>query len=336
MKNQKKILPMTTNTLIKTYPYNAFYLGILEANKFEIENILIKEFFNLFSFHARKSEHIDFTGSGHVEKNRFITKYDINPRKVTTNYLKQKIEDNYYLMINLNEKYLNVPGIDPYKDFCHDWLIYGYNDYDKSFNCCGYINIVNKGSYFGTVKVNYNDLICSINNVPYLFEYSKPRNLKCHSLKINFKNKENDLSKEVLIRKLEKFYEPRTFEIYHKVFIHNDINAIKRLIKSFKKRYVNELSDSKTLINDEIFLQDFRTLYEHKKVFHVILKKIKCSEKIINKQEELIRIAYKNLINCFKYNFNPSNSLSRTIYDTLIYSEINQYNIIKQVLEENH
>lgn len=55
-----KILLLNTDSFIKTYPYNAFYLGILEANGFDISDILINEFFNLHCYYYKKDWHIDF------------------------------------------------------------------------------------------------------------------------------------------------------------------------------------------------------------------------------------------------------------------------------------
>ena len=73
----KKILPLNTEPFTKTYPFNAFYLGVLEANGYEINEILLREFMNVHCYYYNKKWHIDFCGSGHIEKNRFITKYDI-------------------------------------------------------------------------------------------------------------------------------------------------------------------------------------------------------------------------------------------------------------------
>lgn len=55
-----KILLLNTDSFIKTYPYNAFYLGILEANGFDISDILINEFFNLHCYYYKKDWYIDF------------------------------------------------------------------------------------------------------------------------------------------------------------------------------------------------------------------------------------------------------------------------------------
>lgn len=103
----KKVLPLNTDPFIKTYPYNAFYLGILETNGFDISDILINEFFNLHCYYYKKNWHIDFCGSGFIEKNRFIAKYDIKLETVSID----QINNNFYLMLKLNERHLGISEI---------------------------------------------------------------------------------------------------------------------------------------------------------------------------------------------------------------------------------
>ena len=54
---QKKTLPYKIPSVMLTYPYNAFYFGILETNKFyrnSIENILINDFTELYFYKSGK------------------------------------------------------------------------------------------------------------------------------------------------------------------------------------------------------------------------------------------------------------------------------------------
>lgn len=65
-------------------------------------------------------------------------------------------------MVNLNEKHLGISEIQWDWDRCHDWLVYGYDDFMNEFYCCGYINKKGIGEYYGTIKVKYYNLITSI------------------------------------------------------------------------------------------------------------------------------------------------------------------------------
>ena len=96
------------------------------------------------------------------QKNRFITKYDIKLETVSIDKIKNKIYNNFYLMMNLNERYLGVSEIHWNCDRCHDWLIYGGDDLANEFYCCGYICNKYIGEYYGTIKVKYNTLITSL------------------------------------------------------------------------------------------------------------------------------------------------------------------------------
>lgn len=326
----KKILPLNTEPLIKTYPYNAFYLGILEANGFDISDILINEFFNLH-YYSYKGGHIDFCGSGYVEKHRFITKYDIKLKTISIGQIKNKIDNNFYLMVNLNEKYLGIPEIQWDWDRCHDWLVYGYDDFMNEFYCCGYINKKGIGEYYGTIKIKYDNLIVSIKKVPKSFTRFRPRKLQNHSLIINPTYSEKYISNEQLLRKLKQFYNPKLVLFHHRLFLHNNANGINLFIKSFEKEHVTFYKN-----NDKIYLQEIRNLYEHKKVISLILKRLNCSDNLIEQQNNLVKEAYTNLLMCVKYNYKPQKKSSIRIYNKLINIEKRQQHIIQSVCKLNN
>lgn len=317
----KKVLPLNTDPFIKTYPYNAFYLGVLETNGFDISDILINEFFHLH-YYSYKGGHIDFCGSGYVETHRFITKYDIKLKTISISQIKNKIDNNFYLMVNLNEKYLGISEIQWDWDRCHDWLVYGYDDLKNEFYCCGYINKKGIGEYYGTIKVKYDNLIESIKKVPKSFTRLRPRNLQNHSLKINPTYSEKCISNEQLLRKLKQFYNPKTISFHHRLFLHNDASGIQLFIKSFKREHLN-IYEGKVSNNDKTYLQDIRTLYEHKKVIKLVLERLNISSEILKEQENLNKDAYTNLIMCAKYNKRQQGDLIEHIYNKIIYIEKN-------------
>ena len=329
-----KILPLNTDPFIKTYPYNAFYLGILEANGFDISDIIINEFFNLHCYYYKKDWHIDFCGSGFVEKNRFITKYDIKLETVSIDQIKNKINNNFYLMLNLNERYLGISEIQWDWDRCHDWLIYGYDDLTNDFYCCGYIVKKGIGEYYGTIKVKYENLINAIKKVPKSFTRFRSRKLQNHSLKINYAYKEKSLSKKELIKKLTHFYHPKKIVIYHVPFIFNDIEGLNLFIKLFRKKHIINHSNQ-NIFNSRIYLQDIRNLYEHKKVIKLVLERIGCCQDIIKEQNQLVNEAYNNLIFCAKYNVKLQQVLIKHIYNKMIDIEKSQQSIINNAIKSH-
>ncbi len=324
-----KILPLNTDPFIKTYPYNAFYLGILEANGFDISDILINEFFNLHCYYYKKDWHIDFCGSGYVEKHRFITNYDIKLKTISIDQIKNKINNNFYLMVNLNERHLGVSEIQWNWDRYHDWLIYGYDDLSNEFYCCGYINKKGIGEYYGTIKVKYDNLIKSIKKVPKSFTRFRPRKLQNHSLKINYSYKEKITSNKELIKKLKYFYNPHKIQLNHVPYILNDIDGINYFIKKFQKKHFDTAS---TENNIKIYLQDIRNLYEHKKVIKLVLERIGCCQDIIEEQNQLVKDSYSNLLLCAKYNIKLQNNTLQKINYNFKKIENQQKNILKKVI----
>lgn len=327
----KKILPLNINPVIKTYPFNAFYLGILEANGLDVSDILISEFLNLHCYYYQNDWHIDFGGSGFVEKKRFITKYDIIIKTININQIKSKIDNDFYLMLNLNEKNLGVSEIHWDYNRCHDWLIYGYDDSCSEFYCCGYINQKGGGEHYGIIKVKYNNLITSIKTVPKAFTLCRPHKLKNHSLKINYVYQEKVMSGKKLTKKIKSFYNPRKIQFHHAPSILNDVDGIKFFIKMLKRKYAHI---SSTGIAPNIYLQDIRNLYEHKKVIKIVLERLECCQEIINEQDELTKAAYKNLIICAKHNIKPQKNIIKKIVSNIISIENQQRLIIERVILE--
>lgn len=110
----QKILPYKIPKMMLTYPYNAFYFGILEANN------------------------IDFRNSGMFEFNRFKS-IEFPETNNIIETIKDHIDNGYYAILMLNQKYFQNESVHATWDYCHDWLIYGYDDLTNEFYCCRYI-----------------------------------------------------------------------------------------------------------------------------------------------------------------------------------------------------
>lgn len=237
-------------------------------------------------------------------------------------------------MVNLNEKYLGISEIQWDWDRCHDWLVFGYDDFKKEFYCCGYINKRGLGEYYGTIKVKYDNLIESIKKVPKSFTRFRPRNLQNHSLKINPIYSEKCTSNEQLLKKLKQFYNPKLVSFHHRLFVHNDADGINLFIKSFKREHIN-IYDSKVSNNDKTYLQEIRNLYEHKKIIKLVLERLGCFQNIIDEQNQLIKASYSNLLLCAKYNVTPNKNLIELIYNKMIDIEKSQQTIINDVIKSH-
>lgn len=330
----KKVLPLNTDPFIKTYPFNAFYLGIMDANGIDINDILLNEFLNIHCYYYKYNWHVDFCGSGFVEKNRFVTKHKIKTKNISPEEVKNILNDNYYIMLNLNERYIGIPEVQREYDYFHDWLIFGYDDSIKKFYCCGYINKKELGEYYGALKIDYDDLITAVKKVPKRYLMFQPYKLKNHFLKINKSYQEKKLSNRELIKKLVELYSPKIITFYHVPYILNDVKGINFFLKKFKQKHI-DIYMKNDHVNDAIYLQDIRNLYEQKKVISLILKRLNCSNNLIEQQDNLVKEAYTNLLMCVKYNYKPQKKLSVRIYNKIINIEKRQQHIIQSVCKLN-
>lgn len=332
MLNDDKMLPINLDPLIKTYPYNAVYLGILEACEYNVSNLIANDFFKVFYFEDNKGSHIDFCKSGNIEKNRFNKKYDIDKFHINSEFIKNKLNNNYYLLVNLNEKLLNVKDVYRPFDFYHDWYIYGYNNTTETFLCCGYIP-KKHGAIFGSIDIPFDNLIMSIRNVPWRFNLSRAYNLKNHSFKINPNWNEPSISKEQILKQIKNFYSIKRTPIikFKKLHFATNCLAINKYIKSFEKKHISNSNNE----NDRIFLQDIRTFHEHQKVWGLLLNYVTEDSKIISKQKNHINITRNNLLLAQKYNLCPNKKIAEEIYHNLIISEKGNYEIAQSLCEES-
>ena len=286
----KKILPFCDNPIIKTYPYIAFYLGILEGNGIDITNLIIKEFSNVFFFRGK----LDFTASGffhkkyfHFRPNRFFIKNNIEN-------LICEINKERYVVVILNEKYINTVNV----DFPHDWLIYGYDNEEKVFYCAGYVESFGLRRY-EAIKLSYAEIAEALKKCPIFNGYTftskdthstwirKTPNIQIDSLYV----------KNILYR----FLNPPIVSIYYRPIINLDIKAMKLLKVSLNKKIKNW----DKLKNKTLWTQSYRILYENIDVLNLICKNYIDNAKINEELNELSLKSYSLLLLVGKYNLNP-------------------------------
>lgn len=324
-----KILPLNIDPIIKTYTYNAFYIGILEAENIDITNLLLHEFLHIFYYKRDGKGHLDFTGSGFVEPRRF---HMIKLEKSNTSYIskiKQEILRNHYLMVSLNEKYITNKQIHCEWDHCHDWLIYGYNDDKKTFLCCGYIGNEYQNHIYNSIEIPYKEIDAAMLNIKN-FDRRKSLKLTNHITFINNEWKEKNLSNKQIQKEILSYYYPCKLHYHHRLFINDDFDGMQKFIQMFYKEHVL-FCQQNTQEKDWIHLQDFRTIYEHKKVIQIAIKKFTSDEQLLKLQEEVVKAAYTNLLLAFRYNLHPQKKYSLKLYRSLLSVEKQQRTIIQQL-----
>lgn len=203
----QKILPYKIPKMMLTYPYNAFYFGILEANNIDYTDVILNDFLELYYFKKSAIHKIDFRNSGMFEFNRFNS-----IEFPETNYIVQAIKDHinsgYYAILMLNQKYFQNENVQATWDYCHDWLIYGYDDSSMQFYCSSYIG-AGHGEIMGTIKLGYSEIETYFRKI--LPKYLKPSSsyFRSHFIKINFDWKENEVTQKTLYNNVKRMFFPK-------------------------------------------------------------------------------------------------------------------------------
>ncbi len=318
----KKVLPFCDSPSVKTYPYIAFYLSILEGNGINIENLIIKEFSHVFFFRGK----LDFVASGVFHKKFFHFKPIKFYVKKNINNLINEINKGHYVVLILNEKYINNTKVSVDFDFPHDWLVYGYDSKERMFYCAGYFEKSGLRRY-GTTKLSYTEVEkalqkCSIFN-NYAFS-SKDT----HSAWIK-KVPEIEIDNQYLKNILYKFLNPPKISFYHRPIPNLDIKAILLLKKSINKK----ISNWEKLKTKKLWIQSYRVLYENIDILKLI-GEIYIDNIEINKMlNELSLKSYSLLLVVGKYNLNPKKSALYKIEKYIDYIYLQEKIIISSMLD---
>lgn len=314
----KKILKFDDNPPIKTYPYIAFYLGILMGNSMDIDNLLIKRFTNIFYFNSK----IDFVSSGYFHRRLFSHELHRYHYLKNIKNIKKELINEKYVIIILNEKYIDSLNCKLKENYYHDWLIYGFDDNDESFYCCGYIGKDRKIREYKSIKIPYNEIQNSLNHV-HLNSYSFT--LKdTHTTQIK-KWEEIQLDKRDITKILKNILNPPKLSFYYRPIINMNINSLKKLSLQIKKKYLNSE-------NSALWIQSFRVIYEQLIVLSIIERKYIKNESIHNDLDNNISLAYSLLILCAKYNMQPKLKILNSITDILLELQKNVINILNKML----
>lgn len=292
----KKELPINLKTTYKTYPYNAFYLGVFEANCIPIDSIVLNHFLNIFSYTTKGIFKIDFFGSGKIKNNGFNIQYFSN-KNIKKEYIINCIDKCEYLFVIMNEHYIMNSNVHQNNDYCHDWLIYGYDNYFKKFLCAGYVGKNIHERIYTSIELSFEEVEKAVNTVTASYLKSKPKDFRNHSFRIDYNCNIHDINEQKLLKLLSNYFYNQKFEKFKYKNFKRSYNskAVKKFIKKFYKDYVK---NNKSRIR----LENFGIYYEHKLTLLLALKKISQNDSDINAYKNIVDNTYMCLLMALKYN----------------------------------
>lgn len=320
----QKILPYKIPKMMLTYPYNAFYFGIYEANNIDYTDVILNDFLELYYFKKSGIHKIDFRNSGMFEFNRFKS-IEFPETKNIVETIKDHINNGYYAILMLNQKYFKNKNVHATWDNCHDWLIYGYDDSTMHFCCSSYIG-AGRGETMGTIKLSYLEIETSFKNVLSRYLKPSPSYFRNHFIKINSEWEENNITRKTLYNNIIRMFFPKHSArdgYWHPVA---GIYSLDKLLRKIKK--VNIVKNKQKTI----FIQNIRIIYEFRQNVLLCLMRLNMEQLTINQYEEIVAETYKILLLSFKYNQTGNRNTLNTIYEKLKKENKNERKILKLVL----
>ncbi len=319
----QKILPYKIPKMMLTYPYNAFYFGIYEANNIDYTDIILNDFLELYYFKKSAIHKIDFRNSGMFELNRFSS-IEFPETNDIVKAIKDHINNGYYAILMLNQKYFQNESVHTTWDYCHDWLIYGYDDSTMQFYCSSYI-----GSEYGeilrVIQLNYTEVEASVRKIIPKYLKSYPSYFRNHFTRINLNWQENETTKDMLYKKLKRMFFPKHSArdgYWHPVA---GIYSLDKLLKKIN--------------NDNgkpIFIQNIRIIYEFRQNVLLCLLKMEAEQNTINKYKTIVKETYRTLLLSHKYNITRSTTTFNTVYKNLKTLNKFERNILKNLYKHKN
>lgn len=290
------ILPFEINTNIKTYPYLAFYLGILEGNKISTDYILTNDF--IITFYFRKK--LDFAASGFFQ-NKYFHNIKIDKASLSVECIKQYINQNKYVVIILNEHFISNKGINKKEDYYHDWLIIGYSDISNCFICVGYSGECSKFKQYKIEYILYEDIELSI------IQSKKNRfsgtNNDTHTIEIKHNIKNKRISKIKIKTRLFQYLYLNKLGFYFRPIINLGYLGNKKMLTNLKR--INKNYSTKY----RIFMKGFRIFYENKIVISIAIDNLQVNEELKERyKKNILEKSYLLFLKTIKYNISPNHS----------------------------
>lgn len=154
-------LPMNRHPDVAVYNITAFYLGIIKAYGYSIDGLV----YNHYLIPSYWAEILNYYKAYYVKKHCFrCKKIELMP-ETAVEVMKAALDQNCYLMLMVNERYIPDREVYGCFDRNHDIMVYGYDDEKQVFHTASFI-FRNSQRNFDLQEVSYQDFARAIDVPP--------------------------------------------------------------------------------------------------------------------------------------------------------------------------
>lgn len=325
----EKTLPIDMDPTIKTFPSIGNYLGILNAVGYDTTGIMINHFVDLF--YAKKS--VGFTQRDYIRRNKFEREAFHFSQENFIDKLREEINRNHYVLLILNELFVNNPKIHTDHTFCHDWLVYGYDDGRNIFKVMGYYGTSGMPRVFGCVEISYDGIKNGTFNALNEKHIYKDTDLDNHVFWVKTTNIEEQINIKKTKRKLKQYLKGQILFYDKQIFLFTGKNVMELLINQHKVAG-RKLSDKESVYFD---VRNYRFCLENKIVILLILKNYSVDLNLADKYErEVINNLNIVLILSAKYAVKPNSKINARIIKLLTKAQQAEKQILKSYLQAKY
>lgn len=291
----KRILPIDINPIIKSYPYFADYLCVLQAKEYDISGILFNNFLTLY--------YTPFSGKMGMRKFYYMKSlFQVQafqfPMESPIEVMVDAINNGKYISVVLDEVSFDSDEEMQKKRYYHDCMIYGYNEEKQAFNAISYFNGI-----FTPFAISFTQFLRSIPNKGEKTGYEKDI-INNHFFWIddNFLPEKIDLS--IVRRELSKY-------LYGIPPFFFNCNVYKRYCQYLKRKYL--IGDSHI-----VDLKNFSAVYEHKYIVYNLMKCLSNDHMLIEEFHKIYMLSHVLLMKAVKFNIkNSKENIDKIIIDLL-------------------
>lgn len=322
----KKILTIDVNPMIKTYGSIGNYLGILNANGFDTTGILINHYLDLY--YAKNS--VGFIERDYIKNQKFERQDFLFSENNFISKVKSEINNNHYVFLILNELYVENKRIHRSYSYCHDWLVYGYDDETSTFKMVGYYGSEKLPRVYGTVDIIYTDLRNGVIHALDEKHMYKNTSLDNNVLWVKTANIEEQVDFQRTKRKLKRYIRGQFLFCNKQLFLFTGKNVVQLLINYHK------IIRKKAADNKYFDVRNYRFCLENKKIILLILRHYsndivladKYEHEVVHKLQMVLMLSAKHIIK-------PDSRINETIIELLISAQKMEKDIIYEFLESN-